>query len=236
MKSTLKSFFAYSFFAVFAMITLKSCDPAKSVDVNQDTIYAEYELFYDKNQDKTFASAVFKFNNSIGTNLQLTAPSEVRFNADAIPYDGIFAYYRKEYAGRIVSGTFTFKDTKGTTYINVVTLSKEINSTPTSSPIDTLRRTSAYTYTWVGDAIGAGELGGLTIGSNAVPTNFQVFLQGTIGANSFILPLTQLNLLPIGSSYCQLDRQIEVTTGNFTSAGGKLRGKYRGLNKNLYVK
>src|SRR5262245_21459177 len=80
-------------------MSLSSCKKEDSDDVNQDKIYAEYELFYDKNTDKTYASAVFKFSNALGTNLQLTSPSEVKFNSDVIPWDPVFSYYRKEYAG-----------------------------------------------------------------------------------------------------------------------------------------
>jgi hypothetical protein len=230
MKTILKKL---SIVSVFGMSFFTSCEkPADSKDVNQDKIYGEYELFYDKNTDKTYASAIFKFNSGVGTPLQLTAPSEIKFNSDLIPYDPIFGYYRKEYAGQINSGTFNFKDVNAVVYSNVVNLSKVINN-PT---IDTIRRTGAYTYTWVGDSVIQNELIGLTIGNVANPLNLQVFLQNTLNSKNIVLPLTQLNQLPVGMSYCQLDRQIEAAATGTTSAGGKIRGKYRGLNKNLYIK
>jgi hypothetical protein len=215
-----------------SLCLLTSCEKADSGDVNQDKIYSEYELFYDKNLDKTYASAIFKFNSITGTQLQLTAPSEIKFNGDAIPYDPVFAYYRKEYAGQINSGTFTFKDKNGVAYVNTVTIAAAI-----SNPvIDTIKRTGAYTYTWLGDSCKNNELIGLTIGNNINPLNFQVFLQNTLNSKNLVLSLAQLNQLPIGSSYCLLDRQVETTAQNITSAGGKIRGKYRGLNKNIYIK
>lgn len=214
------------------LLLFASCAKEESSDVNQNKIYSEYELFYDKANDKTYASAIFKFSNSAGTQLKLTKPSEIRFNGDTIPYDPLFSYYRKEYAGKIDAGTFMFKDSDGKTYSNPANLAKVI----TNPVIDTLRRTGAYTYTWIGDALANNELIGLTIGNNANAFNFQVFLQNAVGSSNIVLPLTQLNQLPIGLSYCQLDRQIEVVTGSFTSAGGKVRGKYRAPNTNLYVK
>jgi hypothetical protein len=218
---------------ITAVIVLSSCGKEDSADVNQDKIYAEYELFYDKNNDKTYASAVFKFSNVTGTNLQLTAPSEIKFNGDVIPYDATFAYYRKEYAGIINSGTFTFKDTDGLTYTNPVSLAKII----TNPVIDTIKRANgAYTYTWVGDSVRQNELIGLTIGSVANPLDLEVFLQGAVSSKNFVLPLTQLNGLAIGNSYCQLDRQVETNAPSVTSAGGKIRGKYRAQNTTLYVK
>jgi hypothetical protein len=210
-----------------------SCAKEESKDVAQDKIYAEYELYYDKNQNKTYASAVFKFSNVTGTNLQLTAPSEVTFNNDIIPFDGTFAYYRKEYAGLIQSGTFNFKDTDSKVYSNSVSLAKVI-ANPNFASTDTIKRSNgAYTYTFSGDSITANEIAGLTIAFNS---NFQVFYQSTLGAKNFVLPLTQLNALSIGLNYCRLDRTFEKAAPDVTSAGGKIRGKYRSEDKNVYVK
>lgn len=221
-----------SLLSIFSILTFLSCKKENSEDVNQDKIYAEYELFYDKNQDKTYASAIFKFSNALGTQLQLTSPSEVKFNTDVIPYDPVFAYYRKEYAGLVTTGTFTFKDVNGLVHTNSVNLSKII----TNPTIDTIRRTGAYNYAWVGDSVITNETVGLVIGNNVNTLNFQVFVQNTINSKNLVLSLSQLNQLPVGMSYTQLDRTTETTAPDVTSAGGKIRGKYRALNKNLYIK
>lgn len=220
--------------AITSVVLFTACEkPADSKDVKQDKIYGEYELFYDKNTDKTYASAWFRFNSGSGTPLQLSAPSEIKFNNDAIPYDQLFGYYRKEYAGQITSGTFNFKDGDGTTYANTVAIAKAL----TNPVIDTIRRANgAYTYVWTGDSLVASELIGLTIGNVVNPLNFQVFLQNTVNSKNIVLPLNQLNQLPIGMSYCQLDRASEKAATNATSAGGKTRSKYRALNKNVYIK
>ena len=218
--------------AITLVSILSSCQKADSKDVNQDKIYVEYELFYDKNTDKTYASAIFKFNNSAGTQLQLTSPSEVKFNNDVIPYDPFFAYYRKEYAGQINSGTFNFKDKDGKIYSNTVNLAKLIGN----PSIDTIKRVGSYVYSWLGDSLATNEFVGLTIGNNANAANFQVFLQYAVSSKNLVLPLNQLNQLPVGMSYCQLDRAIQTNASHVTSAGGLIRGKYRALNKNLYIK
>lgn len=217
---------------VIATTQFQSCAVEESDSVSQNKIYAEYELFYDKNTDKTYASAIFKFSNINGTNLKLSAPSEVRFNNDVIPFDQNFAYYRKEYAGKVAKGTFIFKDKDGLFYTNNAEIANEI----TNPAVTTINRANgSFTYTFTGTSLQQNELIGLVIGSKTVTTNFQVFLQNAIGATNLVLPLSQLNLLSLGDSYCQLDRQIEVTTGNFTSAGGKVRGKYRAQDTNLTI-
>ncbi len=217
---------------ILGLIPFLSCEKEESKDVSQDKIYCEYELLYSKDEDKTYASASFKFSNAGGTALQLSAPSEVKFNTDVLPFDGTFAYYRKEYAGLVNSGTFTFKDKDGIVYTNAIAVAKVI-SNPT---LDTIARNNAFTYTWVGDSVKTNELVSLVIGANANPLNLQLFTQNAVNATNLILPVTKLNQLSVGMSYCKLDRSIETTSGNFTSAGGKIRGKYYGLSKNVYVK
>lgn len=217
--------------ASLAVVSLFSCQSEPSSDVNQDKIYVEYELFYDKNQDKTYASAIFKFSNASGTQLKLDSPAELKFNNEVVPYDQTFAYYRKEYAGLVSSGTFTYKDVNGTVYTNSATIASEISN----PDIDTITRDGAFTYSWIGNNLAANETIGLVIGNMINTGNFQVFLQNSVQSNSLVLPLSQLNQLPVGSSYTQLDRQIETNAAQATSVGGKVRGKYRGTNKTLYI-
>lgn len=212
-------------------MALTACQKADSSDVNQNKIYAEYELFYDKDADKTYASAIFKFNSVTGTQLQLTPPSEIKFGSDAIPWDPTFAYYRKEYAGQINSGTFTFKDSSGVAYSNTVNLAAII----TNPVIDTIHKSGSFTYTWVGNSISANEAAGLTIAFTAGPTNFQYFYQNTVGSTNFVLSATKLNLLPNGPSTCTLERSCQTTAPSVTSAGGVIRGKYRALNTSVYI-
>ncbi|MGQ0828848.1 MAG: hypothetical protein ACT4ON_10685 [Bacteroidota bacterium] len=217
---------------VFIVTAVTSCKKEESKDVSQEKIYAEYELFYDKNQDKTYASAIFKFSNVLGTQLQLTAPSEVRCNGDIIPYDPVFAYYRKEYAGQVTTGTFVFKDTDGKSYTNVISNIKTI----ANPAVDTISKSSSYTYTWVGDALTANESAAITVSNTANGTQFQYFFQNTISSTNFVMGASNLNNLPTGMATCHLERTIETAASAVTSAGGKIRGKYKALNRNVYIK
>ena len=224
-----RSFLAILSFVLISFIFI-SCEKEESKNVNQSRIYAEYELFYDINVDKTYASAVFKFSSVTGTQLQLSAPSTVKFNNEVIPYDPIFNYYRKEYAGKINAGTFVFTDAEGKNYTNQVSLAPAI-ANPTN--LESITRNGSFTYTWVGDAVKANETVGLTIGT---VSNFQVFVQNTVASQNLVLPLTQLNQLPVGTVNCQLDRQVETNVTQGTDVGGKVRGKFRALNKSIEIK
>ena len=66
-----------------AIITIfSSCTIEDSADVNQAKIYADYDLRYDANTDKTRVVATFKFGGATGTNLQLSDPAQVVFNGE----------------------------------------------------------------------------------------------------------------------------------------------------------
>lgn len=223
-----------SFFGLIALCTwiLQSCQKENSSDVNQDKIYAEYELAYDQNTNKTYASCVFKFSNAFGTQLQLSAPSEVKFGNDVLPFDPLLSYYRKEYAGLVTSGTFTFTDTLGVSYQNTVTLPAAI-SNPSITAID--RSQGAFTFTWAGAANVADSWVGVSINNVLNAANFQYFQQNTVGAQNIVLGINQLNQLPIGGAFIQLERVFQKNATNVTSAGGIVRAKYKALNQNIDI-
>ncbi len=227
----MKSIFSFLGLSIISGLFLTtSCKKESSEDVNQDKIYAEYELYYDKVTDKTYASAIFKFGNATGTQLQLTAPSEVKFNNDVIPYDPLFAYYRKEYAGLVTSGTFHFKDTQGATFSNTVNTANLISF----PAVDTIHNSGSYTFTWVGDSVAANEWVDLWMDGTA-QNNAELFLQYTTNSKNIVLAANRLQNLGVGAASCSLTRVRETTATGVTSAGGKVRGKYHALNKTIYI-
>jgi hypothetical protein len=210
---------------------LTSCANEDSTDVNQDRIYAEYELSYDKNQDKTFASAIFRFGNPTGTQLELTAPSQVTFNGDIIPFDQTFSYYRKEYAGNVTGGTFVFTDADGLTFTNTVSSTRTI-----AFPVvmDTIHNSGSYTLQWIGDSVVANERVDVWL-DGPQQNNAEYFTQYLVNTNNVILAANQLQALGIGSTNCTMERIWEQTATGVTGAGGKVRVKYKALNRTVQV-
>ena len=105
----------YILFSAFLLVFV-SCQRESSEDVNQDKIYTEYSLVYDANTDITYARALFKFSNITGTQLELEAPAEVKFDNDILAFNQTLAYYEKQYVGVKTGGTFTYKDLDNNTY------------------------------------------------------------------------------------------------------------------------
>ena len=208
-----------------------SCVVEDSADVNQDKIYADYELFYNSNNDKTWVVARFSFGGSTGTNLQLSEPASVSFGNDVLPFNPLFQAHFKEYPGRLPGGTFTYINTENTTFENTVPSYEEIEF---SSNFDTLSKSSAQALAWDGSALAPNQQVALFIGSWTWGQD-ALFYQDGDGATDLVMGTSQLSQLATGKSTCYMDRftGLEVTQG--TPEGGRIRGKYRAKNQEVTI-
>lgn len=216
------------FIFVFA---LTSCIREDSSDVNQDKIHKTYELFYNGNEDKTYARATFKFSNITGTHLELTSPSQVTFNGDVLSFKSAVAYYEKEYAGLVSSGTFVWTDVDGVTYTNSISL----NTIDFPASLDTIATHAAYEMIWVGDSLGSNEHVFLTIRDQATGTVSRSFSQDNIHSNSIILSLNKLQELEQGENIMIMDRHYRPALTEKTSAGGIILARYRPVNNTVLI-
>lgn len=211
--------------------TLIGCNKENSDDVNQDKIYTEYEVFYNKNTDKTTVVARFKFGDVTGTNLELSNGAYVLYGTDTLHYNVWYTGHAKEYAGQLTGGTFTYKDTDGNTFTNSVPSGQTIAFDPNFT---TITKSQANTLTWVGTPLAANESVGIFIGSWTWGQD-ALFYQDTDGATNIIMGVTQLNNLATGSSTVYMDRGITVNVAQGTSKGGKIKYTYRALNQAVTV-
>jgi hypothetical protein len=219
------------FIALLCAITLFNCNRESSADVNQDRIYTIYELFYNANEDKTFARATFRFSNEVGTLLELSEPSQVTFNGDILTFNRVLAYYEREYAGFVDSGTFEWTDTEENTFIN----SAQVNNIDYAATIDTIDRSASYELNWSGNPLAEDELVTLTInGENE--GDARLFTTNDIGASSIILAQNILEQVGQGPGTLFLDRSFSPELLDATGAGGRVTGRYRPKNQTPYMK
>ncbi len=217
----------------FSLITLSlfSCNREASESVDQDRIFTEYELFYNANQDKTFARATFKFSNALGTKLELSQPSEVTFNGEILTFNPVLAYYEKEYAGLVETGTFEWTDTEGNAFKNNI----EIHSIDYANTIDTIDRSGSYELNFSGTPLEMLELVTVTInGENELDA--QVFTTNDSGSQSIILSKSKLEKIGDGPGTIIMDRSYIPLIQESTSAGGILLGRYRPENQSIQLK
>ncbi|MBI5916271.1 MAG: hypothetical protein HY842_12920 [Bacteroidetes bacterium] len=223
----------FRFTAMLTIATLAfsftSCIRETSDSVDQDKIFTNYELFYDANADKTYARATFTFSNLLGTKLELSNPSKVTFNGDMLSFQNALAYYEKEYAGFVESGTFVWEDTEGNTFTNEIS----IHEIAFPAGVDTILRSAAYELTWVGDSLSQSETVILTVnGENEL--DGQIFSTNNLGSQSIILDKDKLGKVGQGPGMMWLDRNYLPALTQATSAGGIINGRYRPTNQPVY--
>jgi hypothetical protein len=227
----MKKIFKVLFVAIlFAVVTI-SCEREDSDKVDQDTIFAEYELFYNANTDITYARAIFHFSNIFGTRLDLSSPSKVTFNGDELLWKSGLAYYEKEYAGFVTTGTFVWTDTDGNSFTNDITVNQI--DYPTTG-FDTLPKSTSYELFWVGDSLAALESVVVTI-NGLLEGDVQIFTQASPNAESIILALNQLSQLGTGTGTAWMDRSYKPIPAQTTSAGAIITGRYRPINKSIEI-
>lgn len=217
---------ALTLFIAAAMITaLTGCLREDSENVNQDRIWAHYELFYDGNEDITYARTTFRFGNGLGTRLQLTEPSTILFDGVQIPWRPALGYYETSLPGFVESGTFTFTDMDGNTFTN----DASIRTIDHPTVVPTLTHGQSTAYGWEGEAVASGETVTLIVtGGNGGGT--QTFTTLAIGATQLVLPMNQVNQLSTGTGDALIERTYAPEVQQATSAGGLIWGRYRPAN------
>ena len=213
------------------LITAISCEKENSEDVNQDKIYTAYELFYNSNEDKTYAIARFKFGGPTGTNLELSSGATVNFNGDDLTYSDLVVGHFKEYAGKINTGTFVYTDVDGNSFTNVV---PSYNDIAFETDFDTIVKSQANTFTWDGTSLEPNESVGVFVGSWTWGED-ALFYTEQDGATNIIMGVTQLSNLALGTSTVYMDRATQTNLDEGTSEGGVIIGKYRAENVQIQV-
>ena len=218
-------------FFLLVLVVVSSCAKENASDVNQDKIYTDYEVFYNQNTDKTWVVAKFRFGGPTGTILELDSTSYVTFNGDTLAYNPLYTGHFKEYAGRITSGSFKYENVAGQIFVNSI---PAVDVIAFASDFDTLKKSQAQTITWVGTALGSNEAVGILIG-NGSWGQAALTWQNQDGASNIVLGITQMATLGLGNSTVYMDRQNEVDVTQGTSKGGRIRARYRALNRVVQV-
>jgi hypothetical protein len=233
MKSFAFTRFANSLLVMVSLASgLSSCKTEDSANVNQDRIYADYSLVYDKAEDKTYARAAFKFGSATGTPLQVQGPSEVRIGPDVAAFVPLLNYYEKTYAGLQNQVTFTFKDLNGKTFTNTIS-GQEPVALPTN--FTSLTKGSAYTLTWTGAPVRQAETVDVALDGAGQSDPIQVFLQPQVGATSLILDAARIGTLLNGPGKASISRTRIEPLQQGTGAGGSLITRYQGQSQTVNV-
>lgn len=213
------------------LAALASCNVEDSGDVNQDKIWARYELFYNENDDKTVAVARFRFGSPTGTLLQLNEDASIAFNGEELEYNAWYLGHTKEMAGWVDSGNFVYTDLDQIAFSNTV---MPYDSIGFPEGFDTIYKSVANTLEWEGNPLMPNEHVGLFVGSWAWGDD-ALYIQSADNATDIVLGTNQLSNVPEGPSTLFMDRSTNVDATQATSEGGIVIGKYRATNVQVQV-
>lgn len=208
-----------------------SCERESSSDVNQDRIYALYEVVYNQTQDISYARASFFFGSITGTKLELADPSNVKFNDTPLGFKEALAYYETQIAGYTNTGNFTWEDTEGNVFVNTAIV-KEIAF---PAELDTIVKGQSYELKWVGDSLTSGESVYAYVDGTAEGDEINVY-QNTQYATSLVMTAVQTEKLTVGTNTIFMRRRHETDAQQETSAGADCAGVYETLTVNIEVK
>lgn len=213
---------------------LNSCAGEDSTDVNQDRIYAVYEIFYNKNTDKSRILARFRFGNPTGTLLELKGGSseQVTFDGETLPYATLHGGHFKEVAGRVSGGDFEYTNADGKVFKNTVS---DGDTAAFPSDFDTIAKSTAGSMTWLGNPVGDNEYIGLFIGTSWTWGDDALFVQALKTATDVVMGVQAKANLSTGAATAFMDRVMEKKASEVTTAGGVVRYRYRAVNQNVLV-
>jgi len=224
-----KALWMFSLFGL--MLGFSSCEIEDSSDVNQDKIHTVYELFYNSNTDITTAIAQFRFGGPTGTILELTYPAYALFNDDTLRFKALYSGHYKEYAGLVTGGAFEYENVDGDKFVNDV---PEFEAIAFPIDLDTISKLAAYELEWDGTILSENQGVGVFIGSWTWGED-ALFYENALGANSLIMGTAGLSNLAVGTATAYMDRSTETVLLEGTSEGGKIKGKYRAVNKEVVI-
>ncbi len=208
------------------------CKKEVSKLVDQDKIWTHFELFYDENEDQTYASATFRFSSEIGTRLMLSEPSTVTVDGSVMDWDGETGNYAFQFNGLQPTAEFVWVDLDGNSFSNTA----EIRDIDYPSVIDDtlLHSDPINLFAWEGAALDSFESVNLTLNGPG-QTDDRVFKADTIGAT--LVTIDSLRLLQVDSGMVTLflDKLYTPPLAEETSRGGKLVGKFRATNRTVYL-
>ncbi|MBL7825745.1 MAG: hypothetical protein JNJ57_03885 [Saprospiraceae bacterium] len=216
------------FLFAFTALLFASCQTEQSSDVNQDRIFTQYELLYNANEDITYARAWFRFGNATGTLLELSAPSQVEIDGQALNFVALLGYYEKKIAGLNSSGTFRWEDAEGKVFENTIT----INPIDFGAGLDTIARNAALEIPFTGAPLAEHEIVGVWInGENEGDAQAAVTIEN--GATAIIVAANKLANVGAGPGKIYMDRRFTPPLSESTSAGGTGSGVHRAKPKQV---
>jgi hypothetical protein len=209
-----------------------SCKKEISKLVDQDKIWTYYELFYDENTDKTYASATFRFSSENGTRLMLSDPSTITVDGTEMTWSDDLGYYQNEFPGLKPTAEFHWVDLDGKSFRNIIEVRNIAYPTMLT---DTLLHSDSVSYfMWEGAPLEAFESVKLTLDGEG-NSDARIWSVDSVAATTITIDSLRLLQVDSGMVLLHLDKLYSPDLQEETSRGGLLIGKYRATDKTIYL-
>ena len=216
---------------LFGFLLFTSCKREDSVNIDQDRIYANYQITYDSEKNEATMIAGFRLDNSSGTKIELTYPSRVDFNDEGLAWRNGSGHYELKQTGSNHTGAFTYTDIDGVTYVN-----NPSNLTFIELPfgITNISRSGNFFLPWSGQAIQPGETVTVTISGGAQQSS-KTWTINSVGSSHIILDQNKLMGLTVGNAEIQIQREFSDILQESTLSGGRITSKYKSIKAYINI-
>ena len=210
-------------FLAVLTLAITSCKKEISKNVDQTKIWTYYELYYNEVENKTYATATFRFSNENGTKLLLSDPSTVTVDGANMEWNEDKAYYRNEFSGLKSTASFTWVDLDGNSYTNAI----ELRDIAFQNPTNDLHFADSITiFMWAGLALDSFESVSLSI-DGVGETDRRIFSVDTVGATTITFDSLALSQIDSGMVSMILNKRYSPNLTEQTERGGLLVGRFQ---------
>ncbi len=217
--------------ALFSVLFLTACKKEASVNIDQNRIYSEYEVVYDNESNQTTTTAIFRVDQSSGKKIELTYPSRVGFNNEALAYRKMVGQYDNVRSGNHLNGAFKYFDNDQKEYSNS---GGEVSPIDIPFGLNSISRSGNFFLPWNGAALQSGETVEVTI-SGGSQSGSKTFNATAVGSSYIVLDQFQLNNLVAGTATIQITRQKTAGLQSSNLSGGRITSIYKGRKVNINI-
>ncbi len=199
-----------------------SCKKEASSNIDQNRIYADYEITYHESTNQTRAQAMFRLDNQSGKKIELTYPARVGFNDQNMAWKNLGGYYHSQYPGNGLNGSFTYFDFDENVLENI---GESVDPISLPFGINTINTNGNFFLPWMGSPVRQGETVRVKI-SGGDQTGSEEFTTSMSGVNYITLDQFKLNRLEPGTAFIEIERECVSGIQESTLAGGRITTRY----------
>jgi len=209
-------------FALLSILFFTACKKEASINIDQNRIYSDYAITYNQESNITKVSATFRVDHNSGKKVELTYPSRVGFNEQAMAWRNLGGFYETQFSGNVMHGSFTYFDTESNRFDNVGAV---VNPIDLPFGMNNISKNGNFFLPWTGEALQHDEVVEVVI-SGGSQSGKETFQATVVGSSYISLPQYKLERLEAGTAHIQISREKTVGLEQSNLSGGRITSKY----------